>query len=312
MRVLVTGVAGFLGRAVAEALLSRGDEVVGVDRLAGGALGALQRRRLATLRGLAFVEGDLRAQAPLRRALASGAPEVVVHLAGRGGVRDASSTEADFEADNVGALASVLGACPAPMVWASSSSVYGDASGPCAEDAPLDPLGAYARSKRAAEALVGADGRPALALRPFTVYGPWGRPDMAVWRFAEALREDREVEVCVDAWRDWTYIDDFVVAAVRAVDRVGARAGQGAVNVGAGRPASVMSVLQRLESLAGRSATRRERAPLAVEARRTCADPARARAWLDWEPRVDLDEGLRRFWTWYAREGVHGGTAAPP
>ena len=231
---LVTGAAGFIGYHVARRLLERGDEVVGVDNLSPYYSAALKQARLAELavfKGFHFRHADISDQAALRAALAGLAVKRVIHLAAQAGVRHSLTHPEDYASANLVGHLNLLEyarhlAGGTPMVYASSSSVYGGNSKlPFSERDPVDtPVSLYAATKRADELMSYAYARlyrlPLVGLRFFTVYGPWGRPDMAMWLFAEAILDGRPIQVFNhgNMQRDFTYIDDIVTGVLLVAD----------------------------------------------------------------------------------------------
>ena len=307
MRALVTGVAGFLGSTLAEALRASGFEVLGVDAFTPNYDAAVKRANLARLgedRGFRFVEADLRHAdlAPLLDGVTH-----VAHLAALPGVRQSwGETFRDYAEHNVLATQRLLEAARdralTRVAVASSSSVYGGAPRtPTSEEDPRRPISPYGVTKLATEALVHAyrseQGVPAVALRYFTVYGPRQRPDMGFHRFFEAGRRGTPVTVYGDGrqTRDFTFVDDAVQATMSAL--TGAPR-EFAYNVGGGHRVSLNDVLDRIDRLVGRPIERRHVDPQRGDPRDTAADTTKARRDLGYEPRTSLDEGLRRQWEW--------------
>jgi UDP-glucuronate 4-epimerase len=310
MKVLVTGCAGFIGRAVARRLLDDGDEVVGLDNLGPYYDPALKRARMADLAGrprLAFHVGDLEEYDRLERLVAE--VDAVVHLAAQPGVRHSLRDPFVYERSNLKGLLHVLEAVrrrsPSPrLVWASSSSVYGgNTKVPFAEtDRVDDPVSLYAATKRAGELMAHTYrhvfGLRSVGLRFFTVYGPWGRPDMAYWRFCEALLEDRPIEVygSTTASRDMTYIDDVVDGVLAAVRRP---VEDEVLNLGDSAPVSLEQLIGTVEAATGRKARRLELPAQPGDVETTYADIRRAGEVLGYAPKVRLEEGIARFVAWY-------------
>lgn len=310
MKVLVTGCAGFIGYHVARRLAAEGDTVVGLDHLGPYYDPRLKRARVDELRRAGRVEfhvGDL-AEFERLRALAADV-DVVVHLAAQPGVRHALDDPFCYERSNLLGLLHVLEVVrrrspPPRLVWASSSSVYGgNTRTPFAEtDRVDDPLSLYAATKRAGELLAHSYrrlfGLSTLGLRFFTVYGPWGRPDMAYWKFTEALWDDRPLELYGDtaASRDMTYIDDVVDGVVAAVRRPVA---DELLNLGNAEPIPLARLVAAVERAVGKTAQRVAAPPQPGDVATTFADLTRARAALGYEPRVGLEDGLARFVDWY-------------
>jgi len=300
VRYVVTGAAGFIGSHLAEALAAEGHEVVGVDSFTDYYDPELKEQNAA---GLDIVRADL-AEDPLGELFAGA--EGVFHLAGQPGVR--ASWGHDFEhyvRRNLLATQRVLEAAAdmgVRVVFASSSSVYGDAERyPTPENAVPQPLSPYGITKLACEHLVRAyvrsGGLEAIVLRYFTVYGPRQRPDMAFTRMLHALAEGGAFEVYGDGSqsRGFTYVADAVAATVQAMGRAPA----GAVyNVGGGSEASMLEAIAAAEQISGRTLEMRF-LPVAVgDVRRTAADTTRIREALGWIPQVSLHDGLRAQWEW--------------
>lgn len=307
-RVIVTGAAGFIGSHLCDRLLADGHEVAGIDsfsdfydreRKEQNLRDALSRPKFK------LVEADL-VDADLDRAVRSAT--VVFHLAGQPGVRP--SWGADFDRyvhDNIVATQRLLEALrvapPRRFVFASSSSVYGDAEMfPTRESSLPRPVSPYGMTKLAAEHLVFVYRRnfalPATALRYFTVYGPRQRPDMAFHRFMEALVDDQEIEIFGDGeqTREFTYVSDAVDGTIKAAS---ADVDGEIINLGGGSRVSVNRVLGTLEEIS-RLPTRRKHLPAAPgDPRHTGASINVARESLGWEPRVSLRDGLTRQWEWF-------------
>jgi nucleoside-diphosphate-sugar epimerase len=294
VRVVVTGAAGFIGSHVAETLAAAGHTVVAVDR---------PGHRGTSAPGITRAAVDLAADDPPGLADA----DVVVHLAGRPGVRS-SWGDAATHRDNVETTRRLLDACAAVrkrprVILASSSSVYGSADRPCAEDDDLRPESPYGHSKRRAEDLARAAavaGTHTAILRFFSVYGPRQRPDMAFHRFFVAALTDTPLPVFGDGTqsRAFTYIDDVVAATVSATT---ADLPPGiAINVGHPESVTVGDALRRIAALAGgETLTVTHTAPARGDVTRTWASTERAERLLGWSARTDLDEGLKRQLEWH-------------
>ena len=306
MRCLVTGAAGFIGSHLAERLVALGHTVVGVDCFTPYYAPEIKRRNLSALRELnrfQMVEADL-AEARLEP-LVDGM-ELVFHLAGQPGVRDSWGVQfADYERHNVTAtqrlLEALRGQSITRLVYASSSSVYGDAPLPMREDARAQPLSPYGVTKLAGENLVRAYwkcyGLPANMLRFFTVYGPRQRPDMAFNRFIAAIWRGDPISLYGDGrqTRDFTYVDDVVSACVQAA--ICERDGE-ILNVGGGASVSVNEVLGYLSEILGRPVHVEQHERQRGDASHTSASTARARDVLSWRPTVSVEEGLVRQADW--------------
>ena len=299
-RALVTGAAGFIGSHLVEALLGDGWSVTGVDNFSPYYEPARKRDNLASAldhERFLLAEADLATVdlGPLvQRA------DVVFHLAGQPGVRAswgagfASYLEANVLVTQ--RLLEALCAQPRPMVFASSSSVYGEVGGrPRAEDGALRPTSPYGLTKATAEQLIDVyrrdHGLDVVSLRYFSVFGPRQRPDMAFHRFIAAMAGGEELVVFGDGEqsRDFTYVGDVVAATILAVGAPGT-----VYNVGGGSPATVNQTLELLGSLTGRTPRVRYEARARGDVGSTYADAGRARADLGWVPRTSLAEGLAR------------------
>ncbi len=307
MKALVTGVAGFIGSQLAEALLARGAAVVGIDCFTDYYPRPLKERNLAALvraPRFRFVEDAV--QRADWTSLLDGVTHVF-HLAAQAGVR--KSWGRDFQTysvNNIEATQVLLEACTDRalhrFVYASSSSVYGDeAPIPMREDAVPHPVSPYGVTKLAAEHLChlyhAAYGVPAVSLRYFTVYGPRQRPDMAFHRFLRAAIAGEPIVVYGDGGqtRDFTYVGDAVAATLAAADR----GEPGAVyNIGGGARVSINEVLELVARCTGRPLTIRREPPQRGDMRDTYADTSRARAALGFTPTVDLAHGLEEERRW--------------
>ncbi len=313
MRVLVTGAAGFIGSTLVDALLREGAEVVGVDAFTDLYDPARKRANLAdALRrpGFRLVEADLR-EAPLEPLL-DGVTHVA-HLAAVPGVRASWGTSFRAYAEhNIQATQRLLeaaqarGGALARFVAASSSSIYGTPTRfPTPEDEPPRPLSPYGVTKVATEALLlayhASRGVPTVALRYFTVYGPRQRPDMGIHRFFEAARAGQPVTVYGDGGqtRDFTFVDDAVRATRAALT---APVTAPVYNIGGGHRVALHALLEEIASASGLPVARRHEAPQPGDPRDTAAETERARRDLDYAPRTDLREGLRRQWAWQRQQ----------
>jgi UDP-glucose 4-epimerase len=307
MRALVTGGAGFIGSHLSERLVGEGAEVLAVDCFTDYYPRAIKERNLAALRGrpgYRFVEGDLNTLD--LAALLDGITHVF-HLAAQAGVR--KSWGRDFRTYttlNIDATQRLLEACAgksiARVVYASSSSVYGDAVPmPMREDAMVQPVSPYGVTKLAAEHLCQLyfvnHGVPTVSLRYFTVYGPRQRPDMGFHRFFGAVLEGQPLVQYGDGLqtRDFTYVDDIVAATASAA----VRGAPGRVyNIGGGSRVSLRDVFEMIGRVSGRAVTIAQHPPQKGDMRDTYADTSRARADLAFQPSVDLESGLRAMFSW--------------
>jgi len=319
-RVLVTGAAGFIGSHVAERLVARGDDVVGLDNFDDFYARPIKEANLAGLRGaprFRLVEGDVRDGALAGRLL--DAETVIVHLAARAGVRPSLEDPARYASVNIEGTAVLLEAARRAgarrFVFGSSSSVYGDAAPvPFAEDWPaLQPISPYAATKRAGELLCATFaqlyGLRIMALRFFTVYGPRQRPDLAIHKFTRLIAEGRPVPFYGDgsSERDYTYIDDIVGGVTAAVGWTAAGGpGVEIVNLGESRTTTLSALVALIARAVGREA-RLERLPEQPgDVRRTCADVRKAARLLGYRPVTTVEDGIPRFVRWF--EEVHGRT----
>jgi UDP-glucuronate 4-epimerase len=321
MAVLVTGSAGFIGYHVSQALLARGEEVIGVDNLNDYYDPALKRARLAHLEGhagFAFARLDIADLAGMRALARRHQDDVsgVIHLAAQAGVRHSLSRPFDYVHSNLEGHMVILELCRHDLpglrhlVYASSSSVYGgNTKIPFAIEDRVDrPISLYAATKRANELMSHCYGHlygiPQTGLRFFTVYGPWGRPDMAAYLFADAIMHGRPITLNNhgEMERDFTYVDDIVAGILAALDRPPsseAGAPHAIYNLGNHRPVPLRRFVAILEAALGRPADARL-APLPPgDVVRTCADIEASRRDLGFEPRTPIEIGLPRFVEWY-------------
>ncbi len=313
MKVLVTGAAGFIGSHVVDALLARGDEVVGLDNFNDYYDPARKRANVEEARAnprYRLVEGDVRAEPLLRDLFDAHRFDKVCHIAAMAGVRYSISHPALYESVNVGGTLCLLEQARqhgvGTFVFASSSSVYGAANPvPFQEDADVSrPISPYAATKVAKEALAYTYhhlyGLRCTGLRFFTVYGPRGRPDMAPYLFTKWIAEGRPVRQFGDGTsrRDYTFITDIVAGVVAALD---AGLPYELINLGRGHTSSLSDFIRLVERVVGSEAIIVEEPPKPGDVPVTHADITKARALLDYSPLVSVEEGMRRFWEWYQR-----------
>jgi UDP-glucuronate 4-epimerase len=292
-RYVVTGAAGFIGSHLADALLARGDDVLAVDSFTDY---YDPERKEKNADAFEVQRIDV-VDEPLELRGVDG----VFHLAAQAGVRPSFEHFDVYLRRNVLATQRLLesaAAAGARVVFASSSSVYGDAERyPTPEDAELRPISPYGITKLAGERLVAAYPVDAVVLRYFTVYGPRQRPDMGFSALIEALLHDREFELFGDPSRSFTFVGDVVEATIAAMERAPA----GAVyNVGGGEEATLREAIAILERVSGRHARVRPVGRARGDARRTAADVTRIRNELGWSPRTSLEDGLQAQWSWAA------------
>ncbi len=329
MRLLVTGAAGFIGYHTCEALLRRGDEVIGTDNLNAYYDVSLKEARLARLlrrQGFSFVKAGLEDQTAMARLFAEAQPERVVHLGAQAGVRYSIENPHAYVDSNVTGFLNVLEGCRqrgvAHLVFASSSSVYGaNLKMPFSVNDAVDhPVSLYAATKKANELMAHTYAHlyriPVTGLRFFTVYGPWGRPDMALFKFTRAMLEGRPIEVFNNGnhARDLTYIDDVVEGVVRVLDRPAAPdpAWSGAApspatsnapyrlyNIGNHRPVQLMDLIGCLERALGMTA-KKEMLPMqAGDVVATYADVGSLERDVGFSPTTPIEEGIGKFVAWY-------------
>ena len=318
--ILVTGGAGFIGSHLVERLAARGDAVVVLDSFDTYYDPAIKRRNLrAALEGtpgphggsVTLVEGDIRDTAALDRLFGQRPIDAVVHLAARAGVRPSIEAPLLYEDVNVKGTVNLLDACRRHrthrFVFGSSSSVYGDSTRvPFSEDAPVErPVSPYAATKVAGELLCHTYhhlfGMDITCLRFFTVYGPRQRPEMAIHKFARLILQGQPLPRFGDGRteRDYTYIDDILDGVVKALDRA---SGYEVFNLGESRRVSLSFLIGLLEKEIGLPARVETLPDQPGDVKITCADITRARQRLGYDPRVPIEEGIRRFVSWLKAE----------
>lgn len=318
MTILITGAAGFIGAHVAQKLLAQGRTVIGFDSLNNYYPSQLKRDRLDALCAsgeFRFHEVDIAAPGAAMAALAGRKPTHILHLAAQAGVRYSlqnppAYTEANLEGHfEILELAKRLDV--ENMVYASSSSVYGgNTKIPFAEtDQTDDPVSFYGATKKANELMSQSYARlyglSLTGLRFFTVYGPWGRPDMAYWIFAEKILKGEPIEVFNHGKmrRDFTFIDDIVAGTVNALDRPASQLGQTVphriYNLGNDQPEQLMDMIRFTEAGCGKEAEKTFKPMQNGDLEQTWANIDRARAELDYAPRVSLEDGLEQFADWF-------------
>jgi UDP-glucuronate 4-epimerase len=315
--VLVTGAAGFIGHAVAHRLLARGERVVGFDIVNNYYDPALKEARLATfagIEGFRFVRADLTEPDSIAALLRAEGITRVVHLAAQAGVRYSLSNPFAYERANLAGHLAVLEACRhqpdfAHLVYASSSSVYGDrpvgGAGFTEAEPAAAPVSLYAATKRACELMSHSYAHlfaiPQTGLRFFTVYGPWGRPDMAYFSFTRRILAGEPIEVFGEGRmaRDFTYIDDIVDGIVGALDRPPPGHSPRILNIGDNHPVGLMEMIGALENALGREAVKIMRPMQLGDVTATFADITAINVLTGYRPQVRLADGLRRFAAWY-------------
>ena len=311
MKVLVTGAAGFIGFHLVQRLLGRGDEVVGLDNLNAYYPVVLKEARLAQIDSerFRFVRMDLADREALPALFAAERFDAVVNLAAQAGVRYSVENPWAYVDSNVVGFLNILECCRhypvRHLVYASSSSVYGgNEKTPFSEEDRVDnPVSLYAATKKADELMAGCYchlyGLKATGLRFFTVYGPWGRPDMSPMLFASAILAGKPIKVFNhgDMLRDFTYIDDIVEGVVRVLDRVPDK--HEVFNIGCSSPVKLMDFIAEIENAYGEPA-KKEFLPMQPgDVYQTYADTGKLERELGYKPSVKLREGIGRFVDWY-------------
>jgi UDP-glucuronate 4-epimerase len=329
MKVLITGAAGFIGMHVSLRLLARGQQVVGIDNLNPYYAPGLKRARLARLQvhpRFSFEQLSVEDGKGVAAAFQRESPDRVVHLAAQVGVRHSVLAPDESAASNLMGFVNLLEACRRKsvehLVYASSSSVYGvNTSLPYSEEQGADhPVSLYGATKRANELMAHAYshlyGLPATGVRLFTVYGPWGRPDMAMFRFTRAILQGAPLDLYNEGrmLRDFTYIDDVVEAIVRLLDKPAAPSAGfdrarpdpaesdapfRVFNVGGGQPMQLLELIELLESALGKRALRRPMPMQAGDVLATHALCTRLHDWIGPCPVTPPAVGTRRFVDWY-------------
>jgi UDP-glucuronate 4-epimerase len=325
VRLLVTGAAGFIGYHLCCRLLAQGDQVLGVDSLNDYYDVSLKQARLERLQGAGafrFERLDLADRSGAAALFAANAFDAVVHLAAQAGVRHSLADPLAYVDANLAGFAHVLEGCrhgkAGHLVFASSSSVYGASHRPpfSEHDAVDHPVSFYAATKRSGELMAHVYshlyGLPATGLRFFTVYGPWGRPDMAYFSFTARILAGAPLQVFNggDMERDFTYIDDIVEGVARVIRKPPAPGGAPTspatsaapyriYNIGNNRPVKLLRFIEILERCLGRKAVIELRPMQPGDVLRTCADVADLERAVGFRPDTPIESGLERFVQWY-------------
>ncbi|WP_153147483.1 NAD-dependent epimerase [Dechloromonas sp. H13] len=329
MKILVTGAAGFIGMTTTLRLLARGDTVVGLDNLNDYYEVSLKESRLARLTGhpnFRFVKLDVADRAGMERLFATEKFDKVIHLAAQAGVRYSLQNPHAYVDSNLVGFINILEGCRhnkvAHLVYASSSSVYGgNTRMPFSEHDSVDhPVSLYAATKKANELMAHTYshlyGLPTTGLRFFTVYGPWGRPDMALFLFTKAILEGRPIDVFNhgNMRRDFTYIDDIVEGVIRVMDRNAAvnteydpisadpatsNVPYRVFNIGNNNPVQLLDFIGAIESALGMKAEKRLLPLQDGDVPATYADTALLDDWVGFAPATPVQEGVSRFIAWY-------------
>jgi UDP-glucuronate 4-epimerase len=329
MKILLTGCAGFIGMHAALRLLERGDEVWGIDNLTPYYDPALKQARLRQLQSYAnfhFIQKDLADLAAVQAALLGWKPDRVLHLAAQPGVRYSIDHPHTYAQANLVAFLNVLELCRhwqvEHLVYASSSSVYGaNAKLPFSENDAVDhPVSLYAATKKANELMAHTYSHlyqlPTTGLRFFTVYGPWGRPDMAPFKFVQAILQRQTIDIYNHGqqMRDFTYVDDIVESTLRVLDKpataepafdrlqpdsASSFAPYRVFNIGNANPVPLMDFVATIEQAVGYEADKRMLPAQPGDVEATFADTQRLSAWIGFQPATPLALGMQRFVAWY-------------
>ena len=329
MKILLTGAAGFIGMTTALRLLARGDEVVGLDNLNDYYEVSLKHNRLARLTGqpgFSFVKMDVADREGMAGLFADGGFDRVIHLAAQAGVRYSLQNPHAYIDSNIVGFMNVLEGCRHAgvqhLVYASSSSVYGgNTRMPFSEHDSVDhPVSMYAATKKANELMAHTYshlfGLPTTGLRFFTVYGPWGRPDMALFLFTKAILEGRPIDVFNHGrmQRDFTFVDDIVEGVIRVLDRVAApnpayvsdtpdpgtsNAPYRVFNIGNHNPVQLLDYIGCIEDALGMTAQKNLLPLQDGDVPATYADVDALKDWVGFTPATDIRDGIGRFVDWY-------------
>jgi UDP-glucuronate 4-epimerase len=329
MKILVTGAAGFIGMHTTDRLLARGDEVVGLDNLNDYYDPNLKESRLERLRphpSFRFVKLDVADRDGVRQLFETEKFDRVIHLAAQAGVRYSLQNPHAYVDSNLVGFVNILEGCRhnrvQHLVYASSSSVYGgNTKMPFSEHDSVDhPVSLYAATKKANELMAHTYshlyGLPTTGLRFFTVYGPWGRPDMALFLFTKAILEGRPIDVFNHGKmrRDFTYVDDIVEGVVRTLDHIAepdadfnpdrpdpgrSRAPFRVFNIGNHDPVELMDFIEAVESELGQQAVKNFLPLQDGDVPATCADTSELNAWTHFKPATSVRNGVSRFVAWY-------------
>jgi len=329
VKILVTGVAGFIGMSCALSLLQRGDEVIGVDNLSDYYDVSLKQSRLASLQPFEkfyFYKINIADHEAMAELFALQVPDRVIHLAAQAGVRYSIANPRPYIDANLQGFMNVLEGCRNHqidhLVYASSSSVYGgNETMPFSEHDNIDhPLSLYAATKKANELMAHTYSHlynlPTTGLRFFTVYGPWGRPDMALFLFADAMLKNKPIDVFNDGnmVRDFTFIDDIVEGVIRVLDKPAtpdamfdalcpdpatSTAPYRVFNIGNGNPTSLMDYIGALETALGVAARKNYMPMQPGDVPATSADTSELGKWVGFQPDTPVVDGVQKFADWY-------------
>jgi UDP-glucuronate 4-epimerase len=331
MKILVTGAAGFIGMHTSERLLARGDEVIGVDNLNDYYDVRLKEARLTRLQGkpgFRFHRLSVEDREGMAKLFAEEKPQRVIHLAAQAGVRYSLTNPHAYIDANLQGFMNILEGCRhngvEHLAYASSSSVYGgNTAMPFSEHHNIDhPVSLYAATKKANELMAHTYSHlfriPTTGLRFFTVYGPWGRPDMALFLFTKAILEGRPIDVFNNGQmvRDFTYIDDIVEGVIRVCDKPAtsnpafnpaapdpgtSNAPYRVFNIGNSQPTPLMDYIRALETAMGREAAKNFLPMQPGDVPATNADTTELDAWVGFKPDTSVETGVAKFYDWYQK-----------
>ena len=307
-KILVTGAAGFIGSKVSEILLEEGYDVIGVDNLNDYYDIQLKLWRINNLKkynNFIFYKTDIEKYNALKSIFQEHSPEAVINLAARAGVRYSLENPFIYLSTNAGGTLNLLELCKEynipKFILASTSSLYAGEKMPFKEELPVNaPISPYAASKKSAEAmtytyhyLYGVD---VTILRYFTVYGPGGRPDMSIFRFIKWIKEEVPLEIFGDGSqeRDFTYIDDIARGTIKALKPLGYKI----INLGNNHPHKLSEAIELIEKYTGEQAQFKYKEFHKADMKATWADINKAKRLLDWQPQVNLEEGIKRTVDW--------------
>ena len=329
MKILVTGVAGFIGMHSAKKLLDGGHEIIGIDNLNDYYDVTLKEDRLKTLEGyknFKFLKLDIKDQKDVLDLFKKESPERVLHLAAQAGVRYSIQNPYVYIDSNIQGFINILEGCRAikteHLVFASSSSVYGgNTKVPFSEHDNVDhPVSLYAATKKANELMAHTYSHlyqiPTTGLRFFTVYGPWGRPDMSPMLFTKAILDDEPIQVFNhgDMMRDFTYIDDIVASVNETLFKIAtpnsnfdahhpdpatSHAPYRIFNIGNSQPVPLMQFIETIEDALGKKAIKKMMGMQAGDVKVTSADTSELNLWINFKPNTSIKEGVKRFVDWY-------------
>jgi len=329
MKILMTGVAGFIGMHSAKKLLDDGHEIIGIDNLNDYYDVTLKEDRLKTLEGyknFKFLKLDIKDQKDVLDLFKKESPERVLHLAAQAGVRYSIQNPYIYIDSNIQGFINILEGCRAikteHLVFASSSSVYGgNTKVPFSEHDNVDhPISLYAATKKANELMAHTYSHlyqiPTTGLRFFTVYGPWGRPDMSPMLFTKAILADEPIQVFNhgDMMRDFTYIDDIVASVNETLfktatpnnnfdaqhpDPATSYAPYRVFNIGNSQPVPLMQFIETIEDALGKKAIKKMMVMQAGDVKITSADTSELNQWVNFKPNTSVKEGVTRFIDWY-------------